>query len=268
MSDVSPKKSLGQNFLKSKKALSMMVSSAKINPGDYVLEVGPGKGALTEVLLAAGARVVACEIDERMVYYLSEKFSSFIENKQLVLVPGDVLLSDWEKEIPQGTSYTFVANLPYYVATHILRFFLGRDRAPRMMVVLVQKEVAERIVSRDEKSSILSLSVALYGSARWVMKVSARFFTPKPKVDSAIIAIDNISKDKILSDLWEENFFTLIKTAFSEKRKKALKNLKKQEGLWDLWFTELGISENTRAEDIPFPLWKDLCDKYTSFVKI
>ena len=155
MVDVSPKKSLGQNFLKSKKALSMMVSSAKINHGDYVLEVGPGKGALTEVLLAAGARVVACEIDERMVNYLSEKFSSFIESKQLILVPGDVLFSSWEKEIPQG-------------------------------------EVAERIVSRDKKSSILSLSVALYGSAGWIVKVPARFFTPKPKVDSAIILIRDI----------------------------------------------------------------------------
>ncbi|MDD3694000.1 MAG: 16S rRNA (adenine(1518)-N(6)/adenine(1519)-N(6))-dimethyltransferase RsmA [Candidatus Pacebacteria bacterium] len=267
MVDVSPKKSLGQNFLKSKKALSAMVSSAEIHPGDYVLEVGPGKGALTEVLLAAGARVVACEIDERMIHYLSEKFSSFIESKQLILVPGDVLFSSWEKEIPQGVSYKLVANLPYYVATHILKFFLERKNSPTTAVLLVQKEVAERIVSRDKKSSILSLSVALYGSAGWIVKVPARFFTPKPKVDSAIILIRDIGVEKIPSFRWGENFFTIIKTAFSEKRKKALKNLKKINGDWDLWFTELDIPKNTRAEDILFPLWKDLCDKYTFFAK-
>lgn len=244
-----PKKSLGQNFLKSTKAISDIVASGRLSKNDTVLEIGPGKGALTEKLLETGAKVVAVEADGELIQTLQEKFLVDIEKGKLELIHGDILeISIKDLKLKK---YKIIANIPYYITGAIIRKFLEANLQPELMVLLVQKEVAERIVARDGKQSILSMSVKVYGEPKIISKVSARYFSPTPKVDSAIILVDNISK-KNFKNLTEKDFFEVIKTAFGQKRKTLIKNLS---NLYDRQvladkFLCLGISKNSRAEDL------------------
>jgi 16S rRNA (adenine1518-N6/adenine1519-N6)-dimethyltransferase len=248
-----PKKSLGQNFLKSSKAISDIVSAGNIKDSDLILEIGPGKGALTEKLLETGVKVICIEKDRDLIPTLEEKFSNEIKNRRLEIIEGDVLDLN-PSELFKNKKYKIIANIPYYITGALLRKFLSDKNPPSLMVVLVQKEVAERIVSRDGKESILSMSVRFYGDPKYMGKVSARYFSPEPKVDSAIILIDNISKDKI-KGVNDEDFFDLVKQAFGQKRKTLIKNLSKtfknKEELLKI-FLKLGISEKVRAENLSF----------------
>src|SRR3989344_3189802 len=153
------KKSLGQNFLTSHAVAQDIIAAAHITPDDVVLEIGPGKGFLTEGLLQKAKKVIAVEKDGRMVEYLKDKFREEIRNGKLELIHQDILSFD-----PAGcglrvTGYKLIANIPYYITGEILRTFLSGDTQPSLMVLMVQKEVAERIVARDGKESILSMSV-------------------------------------------------------------------------------------------------------------
>lgn len=258
------KKSLGQNFLKSHKAISAMISSPEISSSDVVIEIGPGKGALTGPLLETGATVIAFELDERMIDYLSEKFADYIQSKKLLLVHQDVIEADIKK-YTHGKPYKIVANIPYYITNLIIRNFLSGEYQPTAMCLLIQKEVAERIVVRDDKESILSISVQLYGIPSYVMKVARQYFTPSPKVDSAIILISKITKKNILNPEYEKVFFHIIKIAFGQKRKQAIKNLQKiaERSVWEKIFLKLDIAINARAEDISFLQWKRIVDIYS-----
>lgn len=243
------KKSLGQHFLKSEKALRTITLSAEIKSGEQVLEIGPGEGVLTERLLEAGARVVAVEKDDRLFEMLKEKFGDKIE-----LIHGDIL----ETEPPVG-KYKLVANIPYNITGAILEKFLSNDHQPESMVLLVQKEVAQRIVARDAKESILSISVKAYGTPSYVETVLAGSFAPAPKVDSAIIKIEGISK-QFFSNFSEKAFFTLLQAGFQSKRKKLSSNLAKvstKEGVQKA-FKELSLDENVRAEDVELREWGKL----------
>ena len=245
------KKSLGQNFLKSKKALSDIVLAGKIQSGETALEAGPGTGALTEHLLAAGARVTAVEKDRRLIPLLKEKFFADIVSKKLTLIEGDIL------EIPISSlglsKYKVIANIPYYITGQFLRNFLGSETQPSDMVLLVQKEVAERIVARDGKESILSISVKAYGTPRYVETVKAGSFSPAPNVDSAILSIENISK-KNFSDFSEKKFFTILKAGFAHKRKLLSGNT----GIPEEVLAKLGIPSKARAENLRLDDWKKL----------
>lgn len=257
------KKSLGQNFLKSKRAIATMIGVSEITPNDIVIEIGPGKGAITGPLLDTGANIIAFELDQRMIEFLEEKFTSHIREGKLKLYHQDILEADI-KNITNGKSYKVVANIPYYITNLILRRFLSSDHQPSMMALLVQKEVAERVVSRDGKESILSLSVKLYGTPQLVMKVGRQYFSPIPRVDSAILAITNINRNNIPNSEFERMYFEVIKTAFAQKRKQAIKNLQslapkeRFEGI----FKSLKIETKVRAEDISFDQWLQIIDKY------
>lgn len=245
------KKSLGQNFLKSKGAIKAMVTSAQISSDDFVLEVGPGKGVLTEELLAKAKRVVAVEFDQELVGYLSDKFAQQIKEGSLEIVFGDILEFDPKKYFNKKFGYKIVANIPYYITGAIFKKFLSNVFQPKSMTVLVQKEVAERIVARAGKESILSLSVKVFGEPKYIEKVPARYFSPEPKVDSAIIHIANISM-KRLGKMNPENFFEIVKIAFSQKRKTLLKNLghyfNKEE--LQVFLEKNGLNPMSRAEDL------------------
>ena len=243
-----------------------MVSSAAITAADTVLEIGPGKGALTAEILATGAKVIAIEKDDRLIPVLKELFSGEIASKKLTLVHGDALDFDPKtyKLAPGG--YKIVANIPYYITGLLLRHFLESSIQPESITVLLQKEVALRIVARDGKESILSLSVKVFGTPKYCGTVSKRYFSPAPKVDSAILHIEGIgerARTPTASALDIDAFFTLVKAGFAHKRKTVLHNLSDhypKQKLISL-FEEMHLSEKIRAEDIPLATWITLTHK-------
>jgi 16S rRNA (adenine1518-N6/adenine1519-N6)-dimethyltransferase len=245
------KKSLGQNFLKSSAALGAIVDAGDLNKEDLVLEVGPGKGALTGKLLEKAGKVLAIEADEDMLPILQEKF----EGENLEVKKGDILDFD-EKNLG---SYKLIANIPYYITGEIIQKFLSSTNQPEKMVILIQKEVAQRIVANDGKESILSISVKVYGKPKYIQKVPARAFTPAPKVDSAVLSISHISKDNF-KEVSETQFFTVVKTGFAHKRKKLVNNLEKitpKEEVLGL-FEKLGLKKDVRAENLSVEQWISL----------
>lgn len=250
------KKSLGQNFLNSKVVAQDIVRAAKLMSSDTVLEIGPGKGFLTAGLLASSARVVAVEKDDRMIPLLSDKFALEIQNKKLTLIHGDIVELTEKNMLKLPTDYKLVANIPYYITGYILRTFLEATHKPVCMILMVQKEVADRIVARDKKESILSIAVKAYGVPRVVKKVPARYFTPAPNVDSAVLAIENISGKNFLGMISEKTFFEILKTGFAHKRKKLAGNLKGLLGEQvSTQLEQAGIHKDARAEDIPLEQW-------------
>lgn len=252
------KKSLGQNFLKSEKALNLMVSAGNIENTDTVIEIGPGKGILTEKLLEKARKVIAIEKDRDLIEILEEKFEEDIKNGKLEIINDDCLEFDPSKTKFFTGEYKIVANIPYYITGAIIRKFLESKNQPQTMVLLIQKEVAERIVTRDNKESLLSLSVKAYGTPKYIDKVSKRYFSPSPKVDSAIIAINNVSRGNFESNLLESKFFKLIHAGFAHKRKVLIKNLTdkgySREKIVEK-FKELNINEKARSEDISIEKW-------------
>jgi len=248
------KKSLGQNFLKSKEALRDIITAGNVTADDTILEIGPGKGTLTEILLEHAGTVIALEKDAELIPLLQEKFASHVASEKLILKKQDVL--EYE---PTLEKYKLIANIPYYITGLIIQKFLTASHQPEKMVLLVQKEVAERIVARDGKESILSISVKAFGTPKYISTVKAKYFSPQPKVDSAIIAINNISKN-FFADISEEKFFEIVKAGFAHKRKVLIGNLKEKAGGKDLKaiFSNIGIPEKARAEDIKLEDWKKL----------
>ncbi len=268
------KKSLGQNFLKSKSALSAMVKSAELFGSDTVLEIGPGKGALTEYLLKSSKKVIAVEKDHNLCEILSEKFGASIADGKLILINGDILEFDPALFTLKERGYKVVANIPYNITGAIIKKFLTEKIFPESMTLLVQKEVADRIVARDGKESVLSISVKAYGAPHYMMKVSKKFFSPAPKVDSAIIHISNISKDNFAptpSPLkhspsdgermdMEEKFFQIVKAGFAHKRKVLKKNLEavlEKEKINEI-FKKLNLNEKSRAEELAIDKWLEI----------
>lgn len=248
------KKSMGQNFLKSKEALFKMCEAGNVTNTDIIVEIGPGKGALTEKLLERALKVIAIEKDRDLIDILNERFEKEIKNGQFILLNEDILDFNPEKQGLTDGKYKIIANIPYNITGLIIRRFLSVVNRPNTMTLLVQKEVAERIVVRDGKESILSLSVKAYGTPKYIMKVHKRFFSPAPKVDSAIISINNISGKSFVDKKEEDSFFKIIKAGFAHKRKVLRKNLE-DIGETDEIFTKLRIDSKSRAEDIPFEKW-------------
>ncbi len=258
---VRAKKSLGQNFLTSTKAVADIVQAARISHGDTVLEIGPGKGVLTRALLSAvgeAGRVVAVEKDDRLVPYLQELFAQEVAAGRLILIHGDILEHPLNT-LPLPSSYILVANIPYYITGALLRRALSETHQPTRAVLMLQKEVARRIVARDGKESLLSLSVKVYGAPVYVRTVDAILFSPAPKVDSAILLIDNISKN-FFSDCSEDTFFSALKAGFAHKRKLLARNLESsfEPTAIARALSVCDLPRTARAEDIPLATWKRL----------
>ncbi len=257
------KKSLGQNFLTSRAVARDIIAAAHITPDDTVLEIGPGKGFLTEGLLQKAGRVIAVEKDVRMVSRLKDRFAEEIRNGKLELVHGDILALNLTNYKLKTNAYKLVANIPYYITGEILRTFLSGDLQPQLMILMVQKEVADRIVARDGKESILSMSVKIYGTPRYIQKVPARYFSPKPKVDSAVLLIENISKNNFVGAEDEKKFFELVKRGFAHKRKMLLGNLRNfyEPQKLEENFKKCGIAPTARAENLSLNQWLCLNNK-------
>lgn len=252
-------KSLGQNFLQSRQVIDIMLETGRVDSHDCVVEAGPGKGILTEALLACARQVIAVEKDPRLVLYLNFKFKRQIPSKKLSLLTGDILQFDPAIENLQAGGYKVIANIPYYLTGQFLRYFLSHPTHPALMVLLLQKEVAQRIVARDGKESMLSISVKAYGEPKYIETVPAELFTPRPRVDSAVLAIENISKE-FFKNAIEEQFFAVLKAGFAQKRKKLLSNLSvlaPRDTILGL-FERCSIPENARAQELSLSKWKML----------
>lgn len=251
------KKSLGQNFLKSKSAVRNIVLSGEIISEDTVLEIGPGKGILTQALLETPAKIIAVEKDDRLIPELKERFAEEIKKEKLQIIHGDILETPIENIIPEG-NYKVIANIPYYITGALFRLLLESKNPPTRMVVLVQKEVAERIVARDKKESILSLSIKAYGNPKIIERVSKKMFSPVPKVDSAVLLVSEINKS-FFENMGERTFFKWIKAGFSQKRKKVIRNLEAvaTKEVLNQIFANLNIDSDSRAEDLTLEQWKN-----------
>jgi len=257
------KKSLGQHFLNSPVVSGWMCDAANISEGETVLEIGPGTGALTRELLARGAHVVALEADHRAISVLQEDFAEPVDSGQLTLLHTDVRTLD-PKALPNLSDHGFklVANIPYYLSGLLFRMFLESALQPKQIVYLVQKEVAKRItanLSRGEKESLLSLAVKAYGTPMYVRTVSRGHFTPPPKVDSAIISINHISRNGF-TELDEKEFFQVLHLGFGQKRKQLVGNLAPEFGRETVLhcLSTLKMSPTVRAEDVSIGAWLKL----------
>lgn len=264
------KKSLGQHFLTSSTVPSWMCGAAAVEAGDTVLEIGPGTGVLTKELLSRGAQVLALEADTRALAVLEETFVEEIRTGALKLYHHDV-----RQGIPtdiaalQDHVYKVVANIPYYLSGMLFRTCLESTAQPSVLVFLVQKEVAKRVTAdlgRGEKESLLSLSVKAYGTPKYVRTVSRGHFSPAPKVDSAIVCVQNISRDNFTT-LNPSFFFELLHLGFGQKRKQLLGNLSKRFDRAALThtFSTLDLSVSTRAEDVPLEKWLALASHIASY---
>ena len=267
-----PKKSLGQNFLKNQGIIEKIAAAASLDSRDLVLEIGPGLGALTEKLIPQAGSVVAIEKDDSLIGVLQEKFASEIEQGKFHIINGDVLDFDPEilhtysnKDLKQDT-YKLVANIPYYITGAIIEKFLSVKFQPSMMVLLVQKEVAERIVAKDKKTggsgkeSILSIAVKAYGDPYYVGTVRAGSFVPAPSIDSAIIKIENISRNHFKNAHHEQVFFQVMKAGFAHKRKTLAGNLKNilEPEIVERSVLGAGLAIGVRAEDVGISSWRTL----------
>ncbi len=254
------KKSLGQHFLNSPKIVEDIVLAGNVNSSDTIIEIGPGEGVLTQKLLETGAHVISIEKDDRLIPELQNKFSREISLKQLDLIHADIL-DVGLTHITRG-GYKVVANIPYYITGQIIRMFLESDNQPTGATLLIQKEVAERILAKDGKESLLSLSVKIFGDPKISRFVGKGAFTPQPKVDSAVLNIENISKSR-LGGVDEKLFFKVIHAGFSHKRKQLLPNLAsiyKKEELIKI-FEDLKLDPKSRAEDLKIEDWINICIK-------
>ncbi|MEI8360978.1 MAG: 16S rRNA (adenine(1518)-N(6)/adenine(1519)-N(6))-dimethyltransferase RsmA [bacterium] len=256
--NITPQHSKGQNFLIEEVFYDQIITAAGITHDDLVLEVGPGLGFLTAKLAKQARKVVTVELDDKLALLLKSTIS---EQKlaNVSIINGNVL------DIDVGQSeedYKIVANLPYNITSVFLRKFLEQVKnKPLSMTLMLQKEVAERIVARPGAMSILAISVQYYANAEIVVeKVPAKAFWPAPKVDSAVI---HITTKNVTPDIkYTKDFFRLVKIGFSAKRKKLSHNLaagfhiEKDEAI--LWMKGVGLSESLRAQELSLDDWRRL----------
>ncbi len=249
-----PNKSFGQNFLVSRPVLQQVVETAELEPGDQVLEVGAGTGVLTRELARKARRVVAVEMEENMLALLAKTTSDF---SNIELVARNLLYLNPE-EVFGHERYKLVANLPYYITAPTFRHFLESANPPGLLVVMVQYEVAQRIVAEPGDLSLLGVSVQFYGQPRIVARVPARSFYPAPKVDSAILRVD-IHPQAPLTPRERDSFFRVVQAGFSERRKQLHNSLahglhRKDEEIRG-WLAAAKIESSRRAETLSIDEW-------------
>ncbi|MGB1253084.1 MAG: 16S rRNA (adenine(1518)-N(6)/adenine(1519)-N(6))-dimethyltransferase RsmA [Candidatus Promineifilaceae bacterium] len=249
--EIEPKKSLGQNFLFDPSVLQRIVSDADIEPHDHVLEIGPGLGALTTVLADSAEKVVAVELDNRLLPILDEQFADY---PNIELIHGDILKQNPSELFDRP--YKVVANVPYYITGAILRHLLSAENKPSTIVLTVQKEVATRMTASPKKMSLLAVSVQFYGRTKVVRTLAAGAFWPRPKVDSAVVRIDVQTGQPLAAN--EANFFRTAKIGFSQKRKQLKNNLRGL-GLSDTKtaqaFEQAGVAPTRRAQTLEISEW-------------
>lgn len=268
MSDFRHKKKFGQNFLTNQNdVLNKIMEVSNVSENDVIIEIGPGEGALTELLLEKCKKLFCFEIDTDLEKILVKKYS---KDPKFNLQMGDVLEADLKNLLLEEKNVKVVANIPYYITSPIINKLIdNRDKIDEIYI-MVQKEVAERICSKSGKErSVLTLAVEYFGEAQYLFTIPKEFFTPPPKVDSAFMSI-KLHNNKYEGLINEGLFFKYVKAAFSNKRKNILNNLQGLGYSKDelrLVVKEIGISENERAENITIEQYIELA-KYFEKLKL
>lgn len=256
--EISPSRSKGQNFLTNEKIYEDIVAAAEIEADDTVLEIGPGLGFLTLKLASKAKRVIAVELDDKLAQYLKMGIAAAnIEN--IEIYNEDILKFNLGKYLKPNEPYKIVANLPYNITSIFLRLFLSQTHRPESLVLMLQKEVANRIVAEAPDMNLLALSVQYYSSPQIIREVKAGNFWPEPKVDSAIIKLSANSSADTKED---KLFFRLAKMGFSAKRKMLKNNLAgglkvSQKVITDI-LVESQFNPAVRAEDLSLEQWQKL----------
>ncbi len=255
---------LGQHFLRDDGVVLAMLAAVAPHKNEISVEIGPGRGVMTKALLERGDKVLAIEWDEDLANSLPGRFS---EAKNLDVVHADIrtfdligYLAKSERGSPQ---YVILANLPYYLSSYFLRQVFQYRALPHAMVLLLQKEVAQRLCAQvgSSERSILSIMTQCYSNPQIILNVPKTAFTPPPKVDSAVVVFDHIST-QFFNDISASDFFRVVKAGFAEKRKTILNalcgglHLAKADVVMVL--EQAGISPHVRAQDISLDQWKQL----------
>jgi len=261
--NIYPSKRFGQNFLVDEGILKKIVEAAELSKNDIVLEVGPGIGNLTVELAKSVKKVIAVEKDQDLVRILKELLDCW-KVRNVRIVEGDIRKIE-NCKLKIENCYKVVANIPYYLTSPLIRKFLEASNAPKEMILMVQKEVAQRICAKPPKMSILAVSVQFYAKPEIISFVSKKSFWPQPKVDSAIIKIKpliNADKRLINADL----FLKTVKTGFSQPRKQLANNLsnglKMDKGKVKNWLLKNNIQPTQRAETLTIEDWLKLLKSY------
>ncbi|MBI1821346.1 MAG: ribosomal RNA small subunit methyltransferase A [Nitrospirae bacterium] len=241
-----PKKSLGQHFLNDLNIVKKIIQTAEVSPSDEILEIGPGKGILTRQLISSSRKVYAVEIDPRLVFFLKKELSSY---RNLEIIEGDILKVSFDLLPPR---FKIVANIPYQISSPLLTRLIQERVRISSMTLMVQKEVAERLVAKPGTKAYGTLSVFIqfYASAEPAFNITKHFFSPPPKVDSSVVKIVPLANCKIQT-LNDPFFFKLVKASFAHRRK-SIRNSLKDEGfssdLIDVVFKNLTLDSSRRAE--------------------
>ena len=250
--EVTPSKALGQNFLHDRKIVRRIVDVAGVDRETDVFEIGPGLGILTRELVASARSVTAVELDRRLAMRLKEYFGDSAR-----IIEGDILEVDLEAIAPERP-YTVVANLPYSIATAAIQRLLEAETPPERMIVMVQREVAQRMVARPPEMSILAVAVQFYASARIQFRIGSGAFIPKPRVESAVIRLD-IHPELPLDQKHHRGFFAIVRAGFSQRRKRIDNAISAGLGLQKSLIAErlqaAGIEPSRRAETLDVPDW-------------
>lgn len=264
--DLNLKKSLGQNFLSQPAVLEKIVAAADLPMDSEVLEVGPGLGTLTRHLSRRVRRVVAVEIDQRLIPILQ----SILAGLDNVRIIHDDILNANIAEIMEAGGYRVVANIPYYITSALLKHLLEAEKKPAKMVLTVQKEVAERICAEEGNMSLLALSVQVYGSPKKVLTIPAGAFYPPPSIDSTVVAID-LYPQPVIPTPNLDMFFLLAKAGFSQKRK-TLRNslsagMRLKPNAAETLLKQAEIDPQRRAETLALAEWRVLTSVYLEMNK-
>jgi 16S rRNA (adenine1518-N6/adenine1519-N6)-dimethyltransferase len=261
---VAPNKSLGQHWLHDKDILSFIADEANLTSEDTVLEIGPGLGTLTAILLKRADKVVAVEFDHELARKLPKQFPG----KNLEVKNADILTYDLTI-LPKA--YKVVANVPYYITSKIVRLLMTSSNKPSIAILLVQKEVAQRLAAGPGDMSLMSIAAQLFAKVSLGVEVSAEYFTPPPKVDSQVVILHTRTKP-LFEDFNEKEFFTVVRAGFSARRKKLRSSLggglQLDKALVDTWLERAAISPDMRAQELSLEQWQTLTQLLPTIKKV
>ena len=256
---LTPSKEYGQNYLIAEKPIREIIEAGELNSNDVVVEIGPGFGVLTLAMAPQVKKLIAFEIEKKLQDYWEEKQKEF---KNIEIIWGNFVYQFPEMQEKFPKNYKVLANVPYQITSQIIRMLLEAKNPPERIIIMVQKEVAQRICAKPGEMSVLAISVQYYGTPKIVTKVTKGNFFPSPKVDSAVISIRPKKQESEKANFSDERFFEVVRAGFAHPRKQVWRNL--TEGLQmdgekiKHILVELVGNEKVRAEELSVEDWKIL----------